>query len=313
MEVQGFQTSNYDSEGALVVSEPSKAGMSGSNGLDFLTPNICDQTTWYQQATLSEDVTLSEISSTVFRDNANTTHVWINPFKLAGRDYRLLWLDGTFKSLLDFRPEFTANDTPVAWTDIANVNFLTREVTFRTSKSGQTIKFTGFKVLSTSHFQFLLVPPATKIYEVSYVECQFSPDIGFEQLKQFLRFEVLIGAFSQTPFTDLDFDTRFWDETCFMANGGSQGLAFRQSFTDPYAYESVGNRGVGSIPDWGGKGHTSLVFPFNYGQSVNLKSSALMGLRLHVIDSVDALGTDSSGALQGTFATTTFYGYLKDM
>jgi hypothetical protein len=315
-EILGQTHPNLDADGNMFVDVTTRKGTGTSQGYDVILPNLCDQTTWYQQATKDTGTVCgNQLSNYKFEDSANPTHVWIDPSKIVASEDHILLRDGTRAAYIDYRPSFTTDtggdNTPISWEDVAEIDYANRQVTFKTDRNGQNIKFTGYRVTTADHFEFLMQPGVGMTHTIEYAELQFSHDVDLDYLnkKQYLRMEVLIGAFTATSFESISFDTKYWETAAYDANGGAQGLADRKTYTHPYDFESLGNQGTGEIPDWGGKGHTSLVFPFNYVQGVPLAKSSKMGLRISIVDTTDMFGAGSAGPLTGTFATATLYGY----
>src|SRR3989304_2214191 len=300
------------SSGNPIFESGISTGISGSRGVDIVSPNLCNQSSWYQQAVqvvpASPDTLVLDTGNT-YKDSNDTT-VWINPTLITSQENRILMADGSFKKRIDFKPIFKEKGSVIADSSVSSIDYLNAKVTFTYAPTG-TITFEGWKVSTEDRFKFIVSPPSGKKIFISNSEIQFSLDANMGSKNQVFRFEVLIGAFGAVAFKDIPLDLGLYSDTNYNQfafhptepDPFKKHMGARQDYFRPEDFEGISNVGKNLVPDWGGKGYQSVEFPFNYLQGIPLDFSVASGCRVYCLDTGDI----SKGALAGSYATFTLY------
>jgi len=139
---------------------------------NFVTHNFCDKTTWYTDSARIEEEILTETSGTEFAC-IHTPVVDVSHGKVFSEHDRVDALGNSYKLVC------TVDGAPVTekdkHTNIGDYvfDYNTGVLTFDTSKTGQQVKLTYYKVQSS---RFSIQAAAGKKLTVSEVENQFSAD-----------------------------------------------------------------------------------------------------------------------------------------
>lgn len=303
-----LQLARLDPEGNIMTSGQARKFETGARTLEVTTPNLCDQTTWYQQAEPFESLTVTSLSPTEKKVVFLQPSVLVDPMTINAQEGRILMADGSF----DWRESFkiTAKENGFDVTnDIESIDYQNAIITFKAAKLG-IVTVSGYAVKKSDPFMFVIqITDQTvgfNIFEVINSEIQFSTDIQFSQ--HAIRFEVL----SSGPYMlkDMPYDTTVMGTTAYksMATHPLAGhFGTRRDYLSWKDFEAVSNVGKNIILPWAGKGITSIEFPMPFLASFTLEKAQGSGLRIFCIGQNGGTG---SGPLEGTYGTLTVYGKL---
>lgn len=319
-----FQLLPTNTEGQPVFESTPRRGISNTRAIDIYSPDLCDQTTWYQQTTPANYVlTPSPDRKTWFAQN-HDGHVWFDVMSCTMQEGRLIMPDSSFRQRSDFYPVFKHNGEPVSWTDIASVDYHNKTVTFNTPKE-HNILFEGHKVDKAQHLEFIVAPSYGMEIFVAYAEIQFSLDMDLDSMNKAVRLEILSGLgnmltknppdpypipFHMIPFEHGKRSNVIYDIFAYLGvykhapnNLFSYHIGTRQDYYRTQDFENHSNVGKNIIPPWGGRDYSTIEFPFTYLSGIPLKGSQFLGIRLMTIDT----GPGSEGPLSGKTGTVSFY------
>lgn len=312
-----FSIPKKNALGVDIIEMDKRRGSPGTRSIDIVSPDLCIQSSWFQQATVLTGSTLTD-SGNHLLFTGNIAHVWINPTACNAQESRYLQQDGTFKNRAAYRTVFKEDgavipDSDVDWSAFNYGDTGTPSVTFKTSKTG-AVTIDAYRVLKTDRFFYIVQPPEGIEMLIAYAEIQFSLDVNIESNKHWMRFEVLIGSMGATEFHNIPRDEKLWDKTyydIFAYHPGDKPLlekhlGSRQDYFTTRDFEAISNVGKSTIKAWGGRDYETIEFPFNYMSGIPICRDSKAGMRVYTIDSTDQ-GGDSGGPIPGTTATFTLY------
>lgn len=262
-----------------VVNEPREG-----EGLNFYSPNFCDQTTWYEGGTLVTNFEMTD-SGDHTTYNTSATHLnWVDMThgKMMLED-TLLAANPDLAVLVEVSTNSGSSWTPKtenSWGETNEdytVNYAAGTVTFNSALgSGDLVRATFTK--SPARLIWTVQPSSGQRLKLIYAELQFTTDAV-------MHCEVTYETWAYNPydlpnkfkFAELKYKTlrdMMWESSGFYpvvpaCGGGDRGFA-----------------------------HDIIVFPFNYSAYRDIKSS--QGVEVRV-----TLGKD--GAFAGEYASVTFY------
>lgn len=322
-----FQLLPMNAEGKPIFEMGPRRGSANTRAIDIYSPDLCDQTTWYQQTTEAQYVLQPEGSSMKVwsAGSAHNGHVWFNVNACTMQEGRLLMKDGTFRYRRDFFPVLSYNGSPIPWSDIESIDYTNKRVTFKTAKPDHPVAFAGAKVDKNQFLEFCISPPYGIEIFLAYAEIQFSLDVDFSN-RGGVRFEILSGLGHMLtknppepypiPFYAIPMEHGLYDHTIYDIysrlgvyehapnNLFVHHVGTRQDYYRTHDFEVHSNVGKNVIPKWGGRDYETIEFPFNYLSGIPLKGSQFFGVRVGTIDSGNPA---DMGPLPGSTGTVSFY------
>jgi len=276
-ETEGIQIGKHTDDGVQRVSiEPSEA----PSETIFITPNMCDPTTWYQDSVQVVD----EVASHDDPPNdytqysvANTNLIDTYHGKLPGEDTLDDGVGGNYRVIVKVNDVTKTEDDPhlAAGNGDYTVDYAAGTITFNTALTAPDV------VKATYHYEngssFSITPLAGKMLKLVKAEIQLSEDIILEDT---ILIQVCVGG---TPVKE----TRY------------------KSMADLYS-EAQGT--YPSLPALGGSGWRGMTqpvhtLPFVYLAVSILRSSQALSMKVSL---------ENGKAFGGSFATATFYCLSED-
>jgi len=299
-----FFLQHLDADGNLMVSSQIRKFEPGALTIEIVSPNLCDQSTWYQQATGFTDVEFTRISDTEFQ-HPDTDSVLIDPYKVNAQEGRLIERDGSLSWRGKYRITLKENALIDITDDVVDIDFETGIITIDPPRQG-TVTVSAHKVSKASRFEFIVqIPQGFTLLDVAYAELQLSLDIDFETSGHGLRFEAVSSGpypFHALPLELGAFDTAFYQSVAVHPQLGHLGL--RRDYWGWADFEAISNVGKNVIPPWGNKTFPTIEFPLNYLAGSGFKASEAVGIRLYTIGKYKHSGV---GPLGGNYGSLTLY------
>ena len=178
--------SKHNVDNVLLVEQTLPVGEEGSEGVTIVTHDWSDRRTWYQNALLIDEETLTDSGNGLLFNSSKTNWVWIvgsnggegvNP-KAVFDSKGLLQRDGSFDPASDYKVVVIVND--VEKTSGFTVNYANGTITFDSSQTGNTVKATFWHNKDVSNrSEFIVSPLLDTTLVLKYVELQFSKNISF--------------------------------------------------------------------------------------------------------------------------------------
>lgn len=238
----------------------------------FVTHNLCDKTTWFQQSTEVTGETLTQVTPPLglIYSFANQNVIDLEHGKITGEtDYSLDFSTGQYTETLRDQYRVRIYDNGVELSSGYAVDYAAGTVSFTSLPTGP--------VTADYHYagssKYVLAAPAGKVLQIRHVEIQFTKNLTFVPIVQ---------------------DIRVYNPNDLPNKMTVEYIAFQNEWD----VINIGNQGKGEIPQYGALGHDVLVFPFAYGRTIDLASSVGSEIALSLKDDV---------AMGGDWATITFY------
>jgi len=151
--------------------------------LDVISPNWCDETTWYGSAEQVSDETLTDSGDQTTFNSANQKWIDVTHGKLTGERT----LRAVYKPVIKVAGVEKAENSPGQSDGDYTINYQNGTVTFNSSQTGAATA-TYHK---SNGSQWKVTPAAGKVIRLSSVEVQFSGDI---ELTDTVLFQILVGG-----------------------------------------------------------------------------------------------------------------------
>lgn len=285
VDVTEFEASYKADANAPIVSKTSlaipKVAMYEPEGFfkSYVSHNLCDPTTWYQESTQVTGETLIQVippSGLVF-SMANTNIIDAEHGKITGeKNYSLDFDTFTYSTPIRTTYAVKVYIGGVLQTSGYSVNYVTGEIAFDTLP-GATVTC-DYYYAGSSNFK-VEATGAGKVLQIRHVEIQFTEDIGFNSA-------IIQSIKAYNP----------------MAPPSKIEVEHIE-FLNEYDVINIGNEGKGQIIKYGTIPHNINVFPFAYGRTIDLKYSE--GSEINV-------SLENDIPMTGTFSTVTFYTTEED-
>ena len=242
----------------------------------YVTHNLCDPTTWYQNATQVTGETLTLNTGTIY-DFANNNIIDAEHGKITGeKNYSLDFNTFTFTPTIRDTYKVAIYDNGVLQTSGYTISYATGQVTFDSAPTGPVTA--DYYYAGSSNFKVEAAGPG-KILQIRHVEIQFTEDIGFNS-----AIVQSIKAYNpSSPPSKIEVE--------------------HIEFLNEYDVINVGNEGKGQIIKYGTIPYNINVFPFAYGRTIDLKASE--GSEINI-------SLEGDTPMTGTFSTVTFYTTEED-
>jgi len=242
------------------------------------------KTTWYQNSLRTNEYTMTNSGDNKLYTSAYPNWIDIETLtftaahryvrKLGDDSYGLggvLNKDGTFSTRESFYPIVLKNGQEVSSADYT-ISYTDGTVTFTQENSSEDIIKASFNYANpTRASEFIVHPPAERLWAVEHTEIQFSKSVAAPMPTVVFQ---LWGGKS-------DYSYNYSDPADY-----SQYCLYEQHFRSPADYINIGNEGKGVIPAFGGFSSDMIVFPFNYLNSICLGNVGPAGstLRIYIVD-----------------------------
>ena len=268
------------SENVLKMEQGPREG----DALNFYSPNMCDQTTWYEGCTEVEDFELTD-SGDLTTWNTNGTHPgpWVDLY------HGKLFSEATIIAAnpnCEFEVEIQEGGTGSWIAKTMNtfddtdgdygVDFVNGTITFNSAlTSGDKVRACFCK--SPSTMTWTMAPSAGKRLKLMYAEVQFTADMELED-------DIIYETWAYNPYD--------------LPNKIKVNEIIYKSLSD-FMYESTGSYPV--IPGFGGTGPRGLgnkdivVLPYNYSTFRDMRSS--QGIEVRIKTNTEHTGTMGTSTL----------------
>jgi len=275
-----------DASNKVVISPGMRESQSGQDGLTVVTHDWGDRTTWYQYAEKITDQILTDSGDGLTFNS--TKNYWINiDSSRLTFDYKtVMKKDGTFGQKTDWRPVVKVND--VVQTSGYTVNYVTGDITFNSSQSGNTVKVTFHHndgVTGRSRWNLMCNSSYVSLV-IEHLEIQFSRASTFPKA---MKVQIWAGGTLAT------YEAVGWSDGAYDAGYGQEWSEYK-GVKDLI---NICNRGTGTIPAGGELTDDVLVFPFNYLYAQKITNQYDVCLTITMVDD-EPMGS-------AELATATFY------
>lgn len=242
----------------------------------YVSHNLCDRTTWYQDSTQVTGETLVQQSGATF-SFANQYIIDAEHGKITGeKDYSLSFQTFTYSQTLREKYGVKIYDNAVLQSSGYTIDYAAGTVTFDVMPTGPV---TADYYYESGSSYTVEAKGADKILQIRHVEIQFTDDIGFNSA-------IVQSIKAYNPM-----------------NPPNRIEVEHIEFLNEYDVINIGNQGTGQIIKYGNIPHNINVFPFAYGRTIDLASS--LGSQITVT-------LENDIPMSGTFSTVTFYTTEED-
>lgn len=275
-----------NAKGALVVDVSTELGLPGAESITLNTHDWSDRTTWYQRSVQVTNELLTDSVSGITFSSAHPWWINMDSMNLTYDYESVPERDGVFSDRALRRPVVTSDgvamnlcvNKAMSTSGDYSVNFETGQVTFYMSQAGKEVRATYYHNDGVARrSEWILNPPANKVYLLKYVEIQFSKTIEFSSG---IHIDIWAGGNAYGPVPDVygDFDQETYDA------GFGQNKSF---YRGPKDFMNIcTNRASQVIPAFGGMLHDMLVFPFDYLVNAQIRSDQGAIIMMYLEDDV---------------------------
>lgn len=240
----------------------------------IITPNWCDRTTWYQQATRVIDATPT--GGLIAFQLAHTNIVDTYHGKITGEDFLKDASNNSYRVVVKVNDVIKAEQDPhVGSGGDYVIDYTTGIITFQSTLNANDVVKVTYHYAGSS--EFVIKPATGKLLKIRRAEVQFSDNIV---LTDSVRFQLYIGG---APYGDAVVYKTMMDYIN-EANGSLPSI------------QSLGVPQQGS--NWRAMTTPVVTFPWDYTAMTELKSSIGMEIRIKLEHDVP---------FDGDVATATFY------
>lgn len=272
------------SDNVPIVEVGLRRSFPGADALTIVSHDFTDRTTWFQKSVKLTDQSLTDSGDGLtFQAPVNKRHwIDIDSPNLTYDHNKLLMRDGSFGEEAEYRVIVKVNS--VVQTTGYTVNFTSGSVTFSSSQTGNTVVATYYHNDGiTDRSEFLLNPPATRVFRLEHVEMQFSKNLT---LPKPVKFQVWAGGTLE--------DYSDFNDTLYSAGYGQSQTLYRNHRD----FINWCNNQYPVIPAAGDLTEDILVYPFKFIVATDIDPSLGILMRTVLVD---------DEPLVGELGTVTFY------